>query len=78
MLDCKQCQFKAGGDAGFFENIGEMSLYCFFAETELRCNIAIAEALYDATHHIQFARRQSGVFFSAREGWIVRVFRHVR
>jgi len=61
VLDCKQRQFKACRNAGLFENVGEMSLNSFFAETELRRDIAIAGAFYDATHHVKFARSESEV-----------------
>ena len=70
MGDGEESQFKARGDAGLVEDIGEVTLYRLFTERELFRNITVAATLDDATHHLKFARGET-VSLALRHGGLL-------
>ena len=55
----EQGQFQTGGDAGFVEDVRQVALHGFFAESELLGDVAIAAAFNDASDHVKFARSEA-------------------
>ena len=51
-------KFKAGGDTGFIEDVGEMAFDGFFAECELFGDVAVGAAFDDAAHDFEFTRSE--------------------
>ena len=51
----EESQFEAGGDAGFVEDVGEVTLDGFFADSELLGDVLVAAAFDDAGDDFEFA-----------------------
>ena len=62
VINRKQSQLEAIGNADLIENISDVMLDGLFADGELLGNIAIRKTRHDGAHNIQFAAGQSESF----------------
>ncbi len=63
-------QFKAGGDAGLVEDVGEMPLDGLFAQSELLGDVAVGATFDNATDDLELTRGEA-VGFALRDGGLL-------